>query len=167
MTTVIVDIQAKSVEDVMLLLGRKLASPALGGWMREGVEPILQKRATDRFGREGDDASGRWAQLSDATVEIRAGLGFGGAHPINLRTGELENLITQGNGTIEAGEDSVTLTYPGNDQVNGELEDKIRHAQLGGISDAGNTYPARPVLAVSSTDLGQVEISLIEYIFGG
>jgi hypothetical protein len=90
-------------------------------------------------------------------------MGYGAAHPINHRTGELERYITQEDGRVVAHGFGATLTLPGN-KASGELKDKFIHAQAGGISENGRPYPARPVLAMDEADLMFVLTALATHV---
>lgn len=126
-------------------------------FMETVMGPHLAERAKERFASEGDDAVGQWAPLRSATVAIRQSEGFGGSHPINRRTGELENWVTKsGWNAIPAGSDTV-LSFPGRTPT-GELLQKVETAQR------GRSKPrtvARPVLGVSMVDLGFLQTSLM------
>lgn len=54
---------------------------------------FLKNRVLSRFESEGDDVSGKWAPLSDYTVQDRAARGFPPAHPILRRTGALRKWV--------------------------------------------------------------------------
>lgn len=147
----------KSLENLSRLLG-----PAgLATFMQVAVGPWLQKRAKERFSNEGDDASGAWAPLAPATVAIRESQQYPGEHPINRRTGELENWVTGGGGWAAIPHAlGATLHYPAR-VPSGELGNKVKVAQTGGMAPrARNTTPPRPVLAVDTTDLLAVMTAL-------
>lgn len=154
-------IAMESEEDVTKMLVKVQAATApegFGQFLQTQVVPWLQERAQRRFASEGDDASGAWAPLAPATVAIRA-RGYwnvGPEHPINVRTGELENYITQGtsgNNGMRLSAEEISVDYPGTPPT-GVLADKVLHAQQG--MSGKLSYPARPVLAFSTID--QVEI---------
>lgn len=129
-------------------------------FMTQSVVPYLRERAEQRFLGEGDDASGMWAPLSETTVHIRESSGYPGAHPINVRTGELEDYITQGAGTVTVeGSGSTALKYPQASTPGGIKGKKLRRAQVG-----DSRTPARPVLAVNETDLMFVTQQLAYFI---
>ncbi len=122
-----------------------------------GVEitQFLQARAERRFAREGDDASGKWKPLSEFTREERRALGFGGAHPINVRTGEMEDWVMQNNSSV-VGSDAAgvfDLEWPARMPSPGsELETKVKTAQQG-KRRGEKSVPKRPILAVGEIDL--------------
>ncbi len=120
------------------------------------VTPWLRERARDRFAGEGDDASGPWAPLAPATVQIRAaGIargewpGISPEHPINRRTGDMEDYITNGIGEVASSPASTTLFYPRRrPTVKKGMDKKIKNAQTG-----TGKMNKRPVLAVGERDL--------------
>lgn len=141
----------------------------MGAFMDERIVPYLRTRAQGRFGAEGDGASGKWAPLKPATVKVReqgaaTGIfaGISGSHPINVRTHDLEQYITQGRGEVTfEGNGNVSLHYPRRSAPAGELGKKVRRAQVGD----GNAVP-RPVLAINETDLTAVMSHLAYFIQG-
>lgn len=142
----------KGVDAMLTHLAAKLDPAFMGAWLQTEVGPYLSQRAKARFGGEGDDVVGQWAPLSPATQNIRASQGFSAAHPINNRTGELENYITNTPAAVSINPAGATLTYPGT-PPSGELADKVSTAQSGRA--VPNTVP-RPVLGVNTTDLQAV-----------
>jgi hypothetical protein len=134
------------------------------------VTPWLRERAAHRFVQGGDDASGPWAPLRPATVEIRAGgiqrgewPGISPTHPINKRTGLMEDFITKGAGEIVSSPGSTTLYFPKRQVgVKMGLDKKVKRAQAG-----DSRTKARPVLAVGEVDLVTVVQSLAYFIQRG
>lgn len=127
-----------------------LLSPVgAAAWLGEAVGPYLSERAGTRFATEGDDASGQWLPLKEPTIAIREEQGYGGAHPINRRTGELEEWVVDGGWDAYPTGFGASMRYPGT-QPAGELRKKVETAQRGRPDP--NTAP-RPVLAVNETDL--------------
>lgn len=145
-------------------------SPAgLSTFLQGRVVPMLRERASSRFSGNGDSASGKWLPLSAATENIRRwgierGIwpGINPSTPINKRSGELEEYITNGNGSLNMNAAETVLKYPQESEPAGKLGSKVRTAQAG----RGRT-PARPVLAVDATDLGLVVRGLADYIMRG
>lgn len=137
-----------------------LSPMSLLTWMDEAVAPFFDERITSRFDTEGDEAVGRWVPLAAATQAIRASEGYGAAHPINVRTGELRDFVRT-HGTRAEGDAGVVLQYPER-LPQGELAEKMDLAQNGGTSGAtGGAVPARPVLGMGTADLTAV-IGLLE-----
>lgn len=176
MTVVTLDIRgdATSVEFMLERVNTALSSEALVEFMTLQVAPFLGERARERFKNEGDDAVGKWAPLSYATQRIRAAgaqQGFwqvGPSHPINRRTGELEDYIASGNGyTVPVAAGDVTMTYPDPTDhgfnMSTELKEKVSTAQK------GKTYPStvpRPVLGLSERDMAYVLERLATHVVG-
>ena len=135
---------------------------AIGEFLGITVDPYIRKRAKSRFASEGDDVTGAWAPLADTTQDFRKNQGFGPDHPINIRTGELENYITGTPGGVVANASGALLTSPGNPpSVEMGLETKVKTAQ------GGKTYPstpARPVMGVNEQDLSTVLTALTEFV---
>lgn len=130
-------------------LAALLSPVGLQGFLSSTVGPYLSKRAKERFESEGDDVTGRWAPLKEATVTIRSDLGFGGAHPINRRTGELEEWVVQGGWDAYPQMFGASLRYPRNAPI-GELRDKVETAQKG---KSEPSTVKRPVLGVNEKDM--------------
>lgn len=128
--------------------------------MATGLRQWLQERAEARFAAEGDDASGKWAALTDTTNKIRQSLGFPPEHPINVRTGELKRHVVGGKGDVGIDGFGVTYAWPGGPVTPG-IERKMIGAQLG-----GTRQPSRPVAAVNITDAAAVLILLSDFILG-
>ena len=152
MTAVQWEIEAKidSVEAMLLRVEAALSPTGMSAFLRAEVGVFLQERAKSRFASEGDPAvGGAWLPLAPATQAIRASgeWNVGPAHPINVRTGELERYITGDEGiTIPSGL-GATLQYPAAPPT-GAVARKVETAQRG----MGKT-PARPVLGVDATDM--------------
>ena len=126
-----------------------LSQFGMSKFLSTNLGPWLQHRATERFMDEGDAASGKWLPLTGATQEIRENMGYPRAHPINKRTGELENYVTGSQWAVTPTPTGAMLTYPGGGQRRqGTIRQKVRAAQVG----YGKT-PPRPVLAVDETDM--------------
>jgi len=127
----------------------KLSPPAMMAWMQAAVVPYIQQRVANRFAGEGDDVVGKWHPLKVETEAIRLKAGYGGAHPINVRTGQMKNFLTGSFGsTISAG--GITeLEFPNQGSVTGQLAQKIMTAQMG---TAIPPTQARPVLGLNIND---------------
>lgn len=135
-------------------------SVALVTFLTTEVQPYLQQRAKSRFANEGDDVVGRWVPLRDATQSIReAGRNqglwtVGDDHPINVRTHEMENYVTSGQGNVfPVGIGGATMQYP---RPSGKksIRDKMRTAQKGGMApNSGHQTVPRPVIGLNEQDL--------------
>ena len=155
------------VERMLHHLETKLMPPNIAGFLMVKVAPYLNERAKNRFKNEGDDAVGRWAPLTKFTEDLRAYQGYGPAHPINKRTGRLENYITQTPSSIVVTPIGSELTLPGQ-PATGTLANKVKVAQRGGTQPGGiyRPTPARPVLGMNERDLLAVLTMLAHDIEG-
>lgn len=151
---------ASGVQAMLNRLEQKLLPPNIGAFLNVTVDPYLQQRASQRFAGEGDDVVGNWSPLSPATEGIRSAQGYGAAHPINRRTGDLENYIARSGGDVDVNPAGATLTFPGA-PAQGELADKVQTAQVGRAFPA--TVP-RPVLGLNQNDLLAVLTATALYI---
>lgn len=123
------------------------------------TSPYMRSKARDRFKSQGDDASGMWAPLRDATEEIRENAGFPGASPINKRTGGLEAYIVGRPGEVTVTPIDSALFFPARPRTKAEVE-KLKTAQQGKPGGTplfgksmGAPTPPRPVAAMDATDL--------------
>lgn len=128
-------------------LEQVLAPQRLEEFLVVGPSHILRERADARFASEGDSASRKWAPLRFSTEEIREAKGFPRAHPINERTGEMHNFLSNSVGVAVSEPGVATLTWP-NDAA-GELFDKLETAQRGRKSPS---TVKRPVIAMDEGD---------------
>lgn len=166
MHIVVESINASSVYAGLSRLERALTGSGLADFFATTAAPYLAVRAQNRFSQEGDDAVGAWAPLRQFTQNIRASQGYGPAHPINKRTGELENYIVGSPPAIVSGTDGGVMRFPG-PAASGKLAEKVRTAQIG--FDGGKSRPStvpRPVLGVSVTDLEALLVGLAKHIEG-
>lgn len=143
----------RGVQAMLNSIDSALSPSGLATFLGMAVGPWVKERAQDRFATEGDDVTGKWAPLSEVTVDIREKSGFEGAHPINRRTGELEEYITQGQVGVVATPGLAVMTYPKNPPNTKSLKEKVSTAQRGRSNPS--TVP-RPVLGLNERDLAQV-----------
>jgi hypothetical protein len=162
--TLTVQSNAAELETWLYSVGDALSSTRLATFMTTSMLPYLRRRAKERFASEGDDVSGKWAPLTEATNEIRQRGGFPPEHPINQRTHGLYQWITAGAvPLLEISSTSTTMTWPGN--VSGDMSDKFSTAQKG--KSKGGRYgatPARPVVGLGLADATSA-ISLLSMWF--
>lgn len=158
-TGVVVD--SRDVEAMLARAASAVSGPSLALFMRASADPYLRRRAQERFASEGDAAvGGGWRPLRESTAQIRTELGYRPRHPINRRTGELEEFITGGVGSVVSEPQGAMLTRPAR-QPAGEVRDKLETAQRG--RDDPHTLP-RPVLGLDTIDLQAVMVSLEAHI---
>lgn len=159
----------RGVQAVLNSLDSALSPVGVAAFLGGTVQPYLQQRAEARFRGEGDDVVGKWQALASATQYIRATQGYGAAHPINRRTGELEEYITGSPSQITIHAFGATLTHPGKKPL-GELKEKVQVAQMGRPDNQGPDKPRtvpRRVLGMNERDLGFVLSALAIYIETG
>lgn len=155
-TSIVFVADSRNVQLMLERLGDALDTVGLYTFLNASVGPWLQQRAQERFADEGDDVVGKWAPLQAYTVQMRQSQGFPGDHPINRRTGELENYIVNGGWDVTATPVLATLTYPGN-LPNASEATKVAAAQMG--VQHPSTVP-RPVLGMNEADLAFVMAAL-------
>lgn len=149
--------------DVQAMLDRvsdALDTVGMYTFLNAEVGPWLRERAQNRFANEGDDVVGIWAPLEAYTVSVRDSGGYGGEHPINKRSGELESYIVDGGWDVTASTALSILTFPGT-LPNPSQAVKVVTAQTGA------TYPRtppRPVLGMNEADLGFVLAALATHV---
>jgi hypothetical protein len=160
LVSIFVVVDQAGVQAMLLRLQDALSPTGVGQFLATAVDPILRNRAIERFRAEGDDAVGQWLPLAAYTQSVRASMGYGPAHPINRRTGRLENYITQTPSNVQMFAGGARLEYPGT-PASGTTADKVRTAQVG---TANPNTPPRPVLAVNHTDLELVLLGLATHI---
>ena len=157
-------IDTTDVDNMLDRMAVGLADPSLISWLRGDVSPYLEKDIAQRFDSEGDNKSGSWPALHEATIAIREELGFG-AGPINVRTGDLREFTETGREFL-VGTGFVEMQVPGSppDPVTAA---KLEHAQRGTTANPnprfGPTVP-RPVLAINEGDLAAMMTMLHNHI---
>lgn len=144
-------------------LSDKFNSLDLESWMKGELLAYLHTRASNRFSSEGDDAVGRWLPLSTATQAIRAGAGFGPAHPINVRTGDLKSFMMGDPGQFAMNSSYAELKYPGSPSTQA-LQEKLSTAQTGRGNPA---TPKRPVVGLGPTDIAEIDALFSIFITTG
>lgn len=123
-----------------------ISGPSLSAFLQNGGVQVLQERAAERFDREGDDINGRWADLKYITRIIRLYTGFPPEHPINRRTGALQNFVVTNQGEHRATGFTAGMSWPTGES--GRVAKKYLGAQKG-----EGTAPPRPVAAANGVDL--------------
>lgn len=148
------DLDVADLEATLIRLETSLSPAGLSMFLTGAVAPWILERAENRFMNEGDDVSGKWAPLAPTTQEIRGrgDWGVGPAHPINRRTGDLEEYVTKSSSSILPWSEGSMLVYP-DKAPNPVLEEKLKTAQSG---KSKPKTPARPVIGLSTTDLAYV-----------
>lgn len=98
----------------------------------------------------------QWKELAWFTIQEREHHGFPGRHPINERTGEMVEVLTQEADVDQTGPDEFTAEMPG--RMTPFVEQKVRTAQFG--DPFSKTVP-RPVLPTlnSAEELVLVQVA--------
>jgi len=154
----------QGVQAMLNKIDSALSVTGLAEFLYGAVGPWVKERAANRFVNEGDDVTGKWLPLAPATVEIRERSGFEGSHPINKRTGELEEYITQGQIGVTSSPGIASLKYPENPPRTKSVREKMKTAQQGRSNP--HTMP-RPVLGLNEKDLTQVLTMLAFFVQKG
>jgi hypothetical protein len=149
MSQMIFEFEALDVELAMTRFIELMTPAGIMAFLGAEVGPYLRQRARNRFAAEGDDVVGQWAPLAPSTVAIREGQQYPGEHPINRRTGEMENWVVDGGWDAYPFSGGGGLVYPQNEPT-GTLREKVQTAQAGSASPL--TQP-RPVLGVNENDM--------------
>jgi hypothetical protein len=192
MDNVHIEVDDSLVLGVVEALQLKLQPSELKVWLTTHAHRELRERAEERFANEGDDAVGKWAELTRATGIVRQYLGYSPFHPINVRSGALKNLVLNTFTVKDRGASGASLSMPG--PASGEMLSKLRVAQQGGFGTGGTTRagfgrgsarsssggewgnirtgpnrpaPPRPVLALSQRDSLVLSHSLLDWIRQG
>jgi len=147
--TVDFGVQADDAEKLFLKLENLLSPEMLAVFMAGPVVQHFQQRFNEFFEDQGTP-SGAWQPLSEVTIADRVEQGFGPG-PINERTGQLRDFITDSPGEVRVLATLAVLTYPG-PLPSGELGRKVKTAQQGGTF-SGHSVPARPVMEIDETDM--------------
>lgn len=160
-----VQITVEADEALIALMGLDYAvsSVGLAQFLSGTPEHYIQARAMERFENEGDDASGGWEPLKDSTLRIREQRGFAPG-PINVRTGQLYEYMVDNQGQVNPTGVGAELRYPGNQPSDMHTLFAFATAQQG--SSHWGT-PARPVAAVSETDLAMQLALLHGWVVAG
>lgn len=173
--TVFVD--DKDTNRALQALWWTLSGNSLAKFHKSFTERWLQERASARFMSEGDDASGRWAPLTDSRMDIRENQGYL-AWPINEASGDLYDYITKTPGDVTFGANWSAFFFPGNPRNPGERA-KLETAQKGrpagnpmpdgqgGTKPSPSATPARPVAALGAVDMIHTMTALELFIVSG
>jgi hypothetical protein len=159
-----------SIEALLQDFEDTMSSESLADFMSKNVYPYLRDQSLDRFETEGDETTGKWAALSDASERWRRWDGVG-TDDINRRTGKLEEFIRQAVPTIVRGADSAILQYPGGMPGDKYTAQKYRVAQRGQAAGVDKRRqpktPPRPIVAVGAEEFGVVQSRLEQFIMTG
>jgi len=145
-------------------------------FLQDYVDPILRQTTEARFASEGDATTGPWAPLAEATVHIRESMGYGGSHPINVRTGAMKKHLVDDPPRIAVHSLGATMWSPGT-VGDSKMQAKVKGAQgiptpvaRSGPDDQRHlrhgtlSAPPRPVLGVGEQDLQRVMVAMSMYL---
>jgi phage gpG-like protein len=141
-----------AVDDILRFADMvRRASPLVEADMLRELGDIVARAAADNFSGERS-AQGAWRPLAPATVSERMRLGYGGEHPILVRTGEYRESFTGGAGWAEES------THQGNVWRLSFGSDDYRAAwhEYGGYN-----LPARPVLLFGEDTETRIEAGVM------
>lgn len=151
MPDVIITIDEKEAHQALDHLAKLLSSAELASVLRTEVSPFLRHRTDMNFANQGTRSGGGWKELRPATEAIRYLEGFNPVWPINVRTGEMKNFLSEDPGSVRLATTSATLDWPG--PASGDIEDKLQTAQHGRADP--HTVP-RPVIDFNNADVESV-----------
>jgi len=168
-----VRVDSKDTLDMLDRTWRALSGQNLENFLQGPAHDYLEDEIVQRFANQGDYKSGNWPDLSSATQNIRSQQGHDPDWPVNIRTGDMFDVLTHDADYRVMGPHAAEMTLPGS-AAKGLVAEKIKTAQQGKsrnpIANFGPT-PPRPVLAVDETDLESLLVRLngwiIEEIIGG
>lgn len=111
----------------------------LPGQVTEPIVALMQEAVQDIFAQEGVPGVHKWRGLHITTVRRRKQQGFGGWHPILVRTGSLFESLYEGITTVRRGANcTITLTSR-------DWRFPILHAGMASVN-----IPSRPMLPIGS-----------------
>lgn len=146
----------KGVQQLLRRMEVGFSTLGMAAFLGTTVGPWLQQRAKDRFQNQGDDVVGHWKTLELSTQDIRRNgpWNVGPAHPINVRTHEMENYVTGSAGDAIPVGPIAQLTFPDRNRGGSkELQKKMKTAQKGAKQKGFKNTPARPVIGLGVQDL--------------
>lgn len=157
---VVIETDASEAAAVFDALDQRLNAAGLSMFLDTVVDPFIRNRIDGRFASEGDDVSGAWHPLAQATQQIRASYGYPPDHPINIRSNKLHSWLVGTDSQVTPNGMGATLMHPppSGDAI---LMKKLATAQ-GGSSRPPT--PARPVIGLNENDLLFVTSSLVAWL---
>ena len=145
-----IELESRRVDAILNDLGGRISNTMISTALIT-VHGHFLNRSIRMFRTETDPWGNKWAPLADSTVAFRDSMGFGGAHPINVRTGGLRESLTGAPPDILGHSDgAVTLAYPSRKTPDREL--MVKHKQAAGQLRG----PARPVIGMNEKDVAFV-----------
>ncbi|WGH21922.1 hypothetical protein SEA_TROGGLEHUMPER_38 [Rhodococcus phage Trogglehumper] len=132
-------------------------------WLAGGAHSYLQSQSRKRF-KAYAKGSSEWPALAPATESWRESLHYGAASPINVRTGDLLELMVGENSTIAPVGGSMILLYPGSAQGKGNRPIKIAQAQGTLRQNNGQMSTPRPVITLEPEDFAALLASFVQFL---
>lgn len=158
-----VSVDISSADIALSRILTNISDPSLAGYLTSVVAHRFADRASTRFAQSGDSASGAWAALAEATVEIRKNLGYtpGTARgEINVRTGTLRDWLTKPETMTVPDGLGVSMAWPGPEP---DAATASKLAQAAGKKKG----PARPVVAYDMADVSYILTTLAAWTLTG
>ncbi|USH45015.1 hypothetical protein SEA_CAMERICO_18 [Gordonia phage Camerico] len=154
------EVDSSRVDAIIMRLGTRLGTAYLSGSLLAVHQYVLNKHEA-MFAGEKDPYGSKWAPLAPSTVAFRQYMGYGGAHPINVRTGELrESIVGQPPDILGHSDGMVEMAFPSRRMPHTKLYLKYKQASGGGRG------PARRVIGLDDGDIAWILASLNKSIFG-
>lgn len=156
-------VDTSSADMALSTLLKGTSDVSMSAYLETVAKNWFVTRAEGRFAEGGDSASGKWAPLSQNTVDIRTNLGFTpgtGMGEINVRTGSLREWLTQPETMTVPDGLGVSMAWPGPEPDEGT---RLKLSQAAG-NEKG---PARPVIAYDAADLSYLLTTLSGWIQAG
>ncbi|AOE44528.1 hypothetical protein SEA_JUMBO_15 [Gordonia phage Jumbo] len=156
-----IEFRSQPVDRVISELSTRLSTPMLTTYLGT-VHGYFLNKSVKMFQDEKDPYGNRWAPLADSTVAMRIYFGYGGAHPINERTGGLRESITGAPPDIIGHSDGViSMAFPRRATPSSDLMKK--YAQASGLGKG----PARRVIGMNEKDVAWILSTLNMSLFMG
>lgn len=158
-----VSVDVSSADTALSAVLQNISDASLAGFLSTAAATRFATHAEERFAQGGDGASGKWAPLAPATVEIRENLGFTpgtGMGEINVRTGSLRDWLTKPDVMTFPDALGVSMAWPGPEP---DAQTAKKLAQAAGKKKG----PARPVVAYDEADVAYLLSALSAWTLTG
>lgn len=153
---IVFEVDSSQVDLLEAGLQRALSPTSIEGFLLTKAAGYLQEITGINFAHETSRDGQAWEPLHDATNAIREQDGYSPEHPINERTGELREWLTNSHGDVAPGLDGAELTWPS--EGDPDAERKLQVAQQGSKRGENPLFPSsatnpRPVIGAGEVDL--------------
>lgn len=163
-----VSVDSRDARQKLDQLADSLTPTVFSRFFEGEIENYFQMRMAQRFLRGGDDASGKWAPLSDETLRTKSDKSQ--SVLINVASTEMREFLMSGTFDARGNGGDVEFVYP-RETPSSEVDLRINVAETGRqgkqsrnargqFGKKRSSQPARPVLAVTTTDLEMITNSL-------